>query len=72
MASFNDIFSSSAIGAMKPESEFYEFILASFICAQGISSSEIIYFDDSQKAVDAATALGIESRFYSGGKPSGR
>lgn len=62
---FNDIFSSSSIGAMKPEPEFYEFVLA-VLAAQGIGTSEIIYFDDCQKAVDAATSLGIESRFYAG------
>ena len=61
---FNHVFSSADIGHRKPEKEFYEFILNEIKNEHKIYPHEILYFDDSQKNIDEAKKLDIESHLY--------
>ncbi len=61
---FDGIFASSEIGCRKPNRQFYEFILRDLRGQCGIQSNEIIFFDDNQKNIDEAKAVGIEAYLY--------
>ncbi len=63
---FDGIFSSSDIGHKKPDKEFYEYILNDLKNQHNIQANEIIFFDDEQKNVDGAKAVGINAHLYTG------
>ncbi len=60
---FDDVFSSTEIGALKPSADYFTSVLSS-LASQGIIPSEIAYFDDSQRNVEAARVVGIASYLY--------
>jgi putative hydrolase of the HAD superfamily len=60
---FDDIFSSAEIGFTKPSKEFFDSILKK-LATCNIKASEIAYFDDERKNIDAALSLGIRSYLY--------
>lgn len=62
---FDEIFSSSEIGAMKPSEDYFQAVLGK-LAVEGIKPEEIVYFDDSQRNVDAASELGIRGLLYQG------
>lgn len=60
---FDAIFSSAELGAMKPSEAFFRAVLGK-LAMEGIEMSQITFFDDSQKNVAAAEAMGIQSHLY--------
>ena len=63
---FHHIFPSSSIGAKKDETRFFEFVLSKLHYRYGFKPEEILYFDDSEIAVETAKKVGIESYLYKG------
>jgi putative hydrolase of the HAD superfamily len=63
---FDGIFSADTIGYKKPDKEFYEYILNDLKNQHNIQANEIIFFDDDQKNVDGAKAVGINAHLYTG------
>ncbi|MEK7613135.1 MAG: HAD family phosphatase [Patescibacteria group bacterium] len=59
---FNKIYYSWQTGFFKPDSRAYQLILQE----NNLQPEECIYFDDSEKNVAAANALGIESYVFAG------
>lgn len=63
-AKFNQVFDgcyfSYELGVSKSDKTFFEKVLQDLGCIP----SELIYFDDDQKNVDVAKALGIDARLY--------
>lgn len=57
---FNDIFSSSGIGYLKKDAEFWRFVLERVPA----SPNEMLYWDDSQDHVEAARLVGIRAELY--------
>jgi putative hydrolase of the HAD superfamily len=62
---FDKVFSSAEIGYKKKGPEFFKFVLDYFKNNYQISANEILYFDDEQENIDAATSLGINGVLYS-------
>ena len=60
---FDEILSSAEIGAMKPSQEYFDAVIE-VLKNDGIAKDEAIYFDDSQKNVDAALRAGIASELF--------
>jgi putative hydrolase of the HAD superfamily len=54
---FKEIFSSLLIGMTKPSEGVYRYVVDQLACEPG----DILYFDDNEKNVEAATRLGIRS-----------
>ncbi len=63
---FDGIFASAEIGYRKPNRKFYESILRDLQEQHYIQSNEIMFFDDDQKNIDEAKAVGIDAYLYSG------
>ncbi len=61
---FDGLFLSSNIGYKKPEKKFYESVLADLKSHHNIKPNEIMFFDDDQKNVNGARAVGIDSYLY--------
>jgi putative hydrolase of the HAD superfamily len=59
---FDGIFCTCNIGYDKSQPEFFEYALREL----DAKPSEVLYFDDLQKNVDTANALGIDAHFYNG------
>lgn len=57
---FEEVFSSSGVGYLKKEPEFWQFVLGR-IQAQ---PKEILYWDDSEDHVEAAASAGIQAELY--------
>lgn len=57
---FDEIFSSSRVGFMKTDSQFWQFVLERIPA----SPEEILYWDDSKDHVEAARFAGIQSELY--------
>lgn len=62
-ATFDGIFSSAEIGAVKPSRDFFEAVLAK-LATQNISARQVAYFDDNERSVEAAKVLGIHGYIY--------
>ncbi len=58
---FDDVFSSSFIGAKKPEKEFFESILKSL---SGIEKKEILFWDDDFRNIEGAESFGLKTQIY--------
>jgi putative hydrolase of the HAD superfamily len=59
---FDGTFCTCDIGYDKSEPEFFEEVLTRL----GLSPDEVLFFDDTQKNVDNARAMGINAHFYDG------
>lgn len=57
---FDGFFASNEIGVCKPEVEFFEFIVDDL----KIQKEQILFWDDTQRNIDAATNFGIHAEFY--------
>ena len=57
---FDEIFSSSGVGYLKKEPEFWQFVLKRVSAAP----EEILYWDDSEDYVKAAGSAGIQAELY--------
>lgn len=58
---FDGTFTSSALGAKKPDPEFY----ASVMRTIALEPSQVLFWDDDQGHIDAARALGLQAELYS-------
>ncbi len=59
---FKHIFNSSQMGAIKPEPQFFTYVLEQL----GSKSSETVFIDDAQENIKTAQYLGIESHQFTG------
>lgn len=59
---FDGFFVSCDIGTKKPDTEYFEHIVKEL----KLSPKEIAFFDNDQRAVDAANEFGIEAYLYTG------
>jgi putative hydrolase of the HAD superfamily len=57
---FDGIYASADVGHMKPDAAFYETVLADLQVAE----DHVLFFDDSQRNVTAASQLGINAELY--------
>lgn len=57
---FNRVYSSAFMGIKKPDEEFFNFILKD----QSINPQDLIYWDDDEENIEAASQLGIKSILY--------
>lgn len=60
---FDQIFSSSEIGAKKSNPEYFRHVLGE-LALEGFKPKEVAYFDDEQPNVDVARNLGISAFIY--------
>jgi len=63
--SFDHIFNSSEIGFIKPEPQYYSYVLNNL----GVRACDTVYIDDSVENVEAARQLGVHSHHYVGIDP---
>lgn len=62
---FDGIFSTCEIGYKKNNPAFFETIISRLKeIDESITPSDLLFFDDSQSKVDAATSVGIDARLY--------
>jgi putative hydrolase of the HAD superfamily len=57
---FDTVFSSAEIGFKKPQKEYFAHVLKKI----GLRKSEIQFWDDKEKNVEAAAAFGFDARIY--------
>ncbi|HSX24874.1 MAG TPA: HAD-IA family hydrolase [Candidatus Andersenbacteria bacterium] len=57
---FTGMFSSSAIGCVKAEPEFFRYIIKTLTT----EPSNLLFFDDDQKNIDSANSVGIDACLY--------
>ncbi|OGL31315.1 hypothetical protein A3F37_03045 [Candidatus Saccharibacteria bacterium RIFCSPHIGHO2_12_FULL_41_12] len=62
---FDGFFISAEIGAKKPSTDFFKKVIEA-ICGKNpsLKPEDIIYFDDTQKHVDAGKRLGLDAHLY--------
>lgn len=61
---FDKIFSSAEIGHKKPSQEFFNYILRDLGANMHMEASNLLYFDNEQKNIQAAISSGIKSHLY--------
>jgi len=57
---FDEILSSSRLGVLKPEQEYWEKVLSEI----KVNKNEVLVWDDEQETVDSAKKLGFNAEFY--------
>ena len=61
---FDGKYTGSNLGFFKPEKKFFEYVLEN----EGVTPEDTVFVDDSQKNIEAASVLGIESFLYTNAK----
>lgn len=62
---FDEYYISANMGVLKPQPEFFEYIIQDLRSKHGnIHASDILYFDDTKEHVESAKRLGINSHLY--------
>jgi HAD superfamily hydrolase (TIGR01509 family) len=56
---FDNIYSSSEVGYLKSEPEFYQYIINDL----GLDPEEILFIDDRQRNIDLAQSLGLVNSY---------